>query len=251
MNIAFMAKIGWRMEKERHKLWVDVLNHKYSRGKEGISSIKEKQGASNLWRGINAAKQSLTKGVCMHVYNGNHVSFWNDHWIDKKSLRELSNTKVPDTHINRMVADYWQQGVGWKWEELQGKLSEEIKERMQLMILSNDANGRDEAYWALENSGNFSTSSAYHNTNLGNIAMQDEGWEKIWKLKIPNRIKTLLWLTRHEKLLCNEERRKHHLTWDGSCAVCHNGCETVEHAIKKCPEARSIWRKLLGDGEVR
>lgn len=78
MNMAFMAKMGWRIEKEKDKLWVHVLSHKYNGGNEGINGIVEKQGSSNIWKGTNEAKQILRKGIRMHAYNGKEVRFWED-----------------------------------------------------------------------------------------------------------------------------------------------------------------------------
>lgn len=36
MNTAFLAKIGWRMEMEKDKLWVQVITNKYARRKAGL-----------------------------------------------------------------------------------------------------------------------------------------------------------------------------------------------------------------------
>lgn len=56
MNTAFLAKIGWRMETEPDTLWGQVIATKYAGGEPGMHGIKEKRGASNLWRGICESK---------------------------------------------------------------------------------------------------------------------------------------------------------------------------------------------------
>lgn len=56
-----------------------------------------------------------------------------------------------------------------------------------------------------------------------------------------------MWLARHERLLCNHERRRRHLTSDGNCPVCHDVDESVEHVLRLCPKAKEIWKQLLGD----
>lgn len=142
------------------------------------------------------------------------------------------------------VVDYWQSGEGWKWEEIWDKLPEEIIDKMEIYILNDSENEGDETYWELENSGNFYVSSAYYIINNNNIAMQEKGWENIWKIKVPSRVKTFLWLARHEKLPCNKERRRRHLTMDGGCAVCINEKKTVEHIIRKYTKAREVWEGL-------
>lgn len=47
MNTAFMAKLGWRMMKEKEALWVKVLVNKYIGGDNYIDNIKHNSGASN------------------------------------------------------------------------------------------------------------------------------------------------------------------------------------------------------------
>lgn len=55
-----------------------------------------------------------------------------------------------------------------------------------------------------------------------------------------------MWLVRHGKIMCNEERKKRHLTVDENCHTCANEVEIVEHFVKRCPIAKSIWKSLLG-----
>lgn len=94
-------------------------------------------------------------------------------------------------------------------------------------------------------------SSAY------NIATNDIGstveaakWNKIWKLKTPNRIKTFIWLVRHGKILTNNCRRSRGLTDDDRCWNCPNEVEDIDHVLRKCPRAMEIWATVLSNHYV-
>ncbi|CAN1136739.1 Putative ribonuclease H protein At1g65750 [Linum perenne] len=71
--------------------------------------------------------------------------------------------------------------------------------------------------------------------NAGTVIL--EAWKSVWKWSGPNRIRHFLWLTIQNKLLTNDERRRRHLTEDGSCRRCGNQCEDVNHIMRECPAA--------------
>ncbi|XP_031111997.1 uncharacterized protein LOC116015970 [Ipomoea triloba] len=55
VNLAIMAKLGWRLMKESESLWAKVLKSKYAHGKHRFEIFNAKKGSSNAWRRINAA----------------------------------------------------------------------------------------------------------------------------------------------------------------------------------------------------
>ena len=70
MNLALMAKIGWRILTKKKSLWSKVVAKKYIKGTMEISKFTRKQNASNIWKGITAAGNLLSKGTRRKVYNG-------------------------------------------------------------------------------------------------------------------------------------------------------------------------------------
>ncbi|VFQ84939.1 unnamed protein product [Cuscuta campestris] len=247
MNISFIAKLGWKIQTEPNQLWVKVLMAKYANGEEGIHNIKPKAGASNVWRGLVKAKQVLQRGISMQIGNGQKTLFWHDRWIDQTSLKD----QVPldrQVHINEgKVASMWIPEVGWNWERI-GDLPDDLKNKLTCCYITDD---EDECYWQPSATGKFSVSSAYELTNIDGLDMQDTGWVKIWKLKIPNRIRAFLWLARHERLACNAERYRRHLAEADTCPSCVDKSESVEHIIRDCPNIKRIWNKLLGTSIVQ
>ncbi|WCJ20597.1 LINE-1 retrotransposable element ORF2 protein [Euphorbia peplus] len=67
----------------------------------------------------------------------------------------------------------------------------------------------------------------------------------LWKLKIPQCLKTFAWLAVHGRLLTNLERQRRHLIDSGYCARCNQADESVCHVIRDCPLSANLWRDLL------
>lgn len=142
-------------------------------------------------------------GVRFSVHNGRKARFWEDSWVDREKLVGWAPPNLTEIERNRVVADYWQHGRGWKWDIIGDRIPEEVRSRMDIMEIKDDELDDDEAYWTMEDSGKFTVSSAYQHINSGNIVLQDKGWSTLWAVKAPNRMKAFMWLVRHEKILCN------------------------------------------------
>ena len=75
VNIAFMAKLGWKILTDKKDLWTQVLTSKYIRGKVTPEKFMRKRGTSNAWNGIAEANSLLKKGLKVKVYNGKDTLF--------------------------------------------------------------------------------------------------------------------------------------------------------------------------------
>jgi hypothetical protein len=93
-------------------------------------------------------------------------------------------------------------------------------------------NEPDRLIWKLTNSGAFSVKSFYLAMQFNEVVP----YKFMWKVKIPLRIKTFLWLMLKKSILTITEREK----CEKRCLFC--GCnETIKHLFFKCPLARYIW----------
>ena len=78
MNLAFLAKLCWRMLQEKESLWVRVVSQKYIHNDAQVTSFKPKTSPSNVWQGLIRAAPVLNMGVRGLVTNGRDMSFWLD-----------------------------------------------------------------------------------------------------------------------------------------------------------------------------
>ena len=113
-----------------------------------------------------------------------------------------------------------------------------------------DGCGEDIQIWAHTSNGSFSVKLAY-NIFFDGYDQANSPWKLIWKLQIPPKLKTFLWVLCHGKLLTNVQRTKRNLTLDDQCPLCHNSKESLAHLFKDCPAARSVWNSFTLPHSVR
>lgn len=104
------------------------------------------------------------------------------------------------TNPNAKVAEYWRNGE-WNIEFRRNFGISEQMEWEQLVNLTDGVvldNQRDIAKWALEKNNNFSTKSLYR--FLAFQGMQSKSMYRIWKIKIPLKIKIFLWQMSNDRL---------------------------------------------------
>lgn len=152
---------------------------------------------------------------------------------------------VPDAEINKTVDEYWRPECGWDWNLLQQYLPMTTLDELRAALIDEEAESEDQICWREESSGSFSVRSAYsimrHDTNAPEAAK----WNAIWRLKITNRIKVFLWLTRHKKLMTNSMRMRRGMTTSDGCWLCHNAREDIDHVLRRCTAADEVWRMML------
>nr|GMD41081.1 putative expansin-B14 [Ipomoea batatas] len=140
------------------------------------------------------------------------------------SYQSIVEGDIQDAHDSLCVADYWDRETGWDREQLRDILSEDMMKKLDLYILSLVEEDVDAYYWLFEESGNFSISS-----------MLLQSYELL-----------------HGCILCNEERKRRHLTPNGNCPWCSDTCEDVEHdATRQVSYGRNSWESGSFKGWIR
>lgn len=168
-----------------------------------------------------------------------------DCWLDDKPLSNFLLRSISLPELYATVSEYWEVGHGWKWDKLKDLLPDTWNAKFSAVMLW-DYNGcEDDRCWGLEPGGNFTIRSAYRITREEHERNEDDEWGKIWKLKIPNRIRMFIWLVKHKKILCNAERVRRNFTSNANCFFCAGQAEDVDHLFRKCKQARAIWERLL------
>lgn len=109
-----------------------------------------------------------------------------------------------------------------------------------------DPNIGDLLYWRGSNFGQFSINHALTLFRNEDEAANDPKWDLAWKAPVQQRVKVLLWLVLHDKLLCNANRLKRKLTEDPSCQRCSHNEETLLHLLRECPSSKHIWKSIGG-----
>ena len=67
---------------------------------------------------------------------------------------------------------------------------------------------------------------------------------KVWKMKVPPRIKVFGWLTYHEKILTAENLQKRGWNLSSMCVLCRANTESIRHLFSECPFSLEIYSIL-------
>ena len=72
-NLALLAKLNWRIYKEKEALWANVILKKYCSVDKRRSSNPNKLPASSNWKAIKVGFQTFANGICWGVGNGTRI----------------------------------------------------------------------------------------------------------------------------------------------------------------------------------
>jgi hypothetical protein len=96
---------------------------------------------------------------------------------------------------------------------------------------------QDDIFWTLGTKKRFTVKSVYD----GLTKNENELYHKrIWKGKIPAKIKIFLWLMSCNALLTKDNLMRRNWQGDSSCMFC-DYVETIPHLFFQCPIARVVW----------
>jgi len=91
--------------------------------------------------------------------------------------------------------------------------------------------------WKLGKSNSFTVKSIYNGLSKAESGIYHK---RIWKGKIPAKIKIFLWLMTNNAILTKDNLQKMKWQGDPSCAFC-DCVETVSHLFFQCPVVKVIW----------
>lgn len=93
-------------------------------------------------------------------------------------------------------------------------------------------------YWK---GGKFSIKSVIIIMRYETDVMDDHSWDMVWKTPAQQRVRALLWLSCHDRILGNSNRFKRNMTDNPKCYTCGES-----NILRDCPAARLVWKKMGG-----
>ncbi|KAK8986392.1 hypothetical protein V6N11_009952 [Hibiscus sabdariffa] len=141
-------------------------------------------------------------------------------------------------------------GEDWDWIRLQGWLPASILEKLAACPIPKSSLGDDIPGWRWKDNRCFTVGSAYEYLMTEEARHSSSHWKRIWKLRVPHRVRVFMWLVAHRKLLTNDERVRRHLAIFAECSICGAGVEDIDHVLRRCTKARALWMQVLGDAHI-
>ena len=113
LNICLLASWLKRYEKDKNKLWRELIDYKYKTNKPNIFQDNS-VGSSVFFKGFMSAVHATKMGYRWIIGNGKRVRFWEDNWLGSSSLAiQYWSLYRYVNEKNQSVADLWD-GVNLK-----------------------------------------------------------------------------------------------------------------------------------------
>jgi hypothetical protein len=237
MNWSLLCKWLWEIEMGEG-LWQEIVRKKYIK-EHCVSQLKVKPTNSPVWNDLLKVREIYLQGRVMVVGNGKMTDFWRDTWCGACSLQDKFPELFEICNENSLsVAGMAQRGWRlsfrrWLDERKQNQL------RRLLDMINSFAIGRedDRPKWNWEKSGSFSVKSTYKHL------FSDESNEpnkRIWRAKIPLKIKLFMWLVFQNAILTKDNLLRRGWSGDEKCMFC--SCdESITHLFFECSMAKYVW----------
>lgn len=105
------------------------------------------------------------------------------------------------------------------------------------MLPPSHEKGDDKHLWSGYQGGVFTISSAYSLLCGFNDDALDDGWSKIWSLKVPERVQSFIWLVKHDRIITDYMKSKM-LIGEHWCTVTDDVATTI-HVFVRLPSGKS------------
>lgn len=191
-------------------------------------------------------RNPLKKGTKWSVGDGKSVDLWFDWWCGNSPIVE----RIPGLHtqIPMKVEEIIDNGR-WNLVNIDHLLSNEVRNEILNTVLPVFSQTMDHPVWADSQNGTCFASNAYDFINDESNDLKE--WQWFWKLKVPQKFKTFLWLIFHNKLPTNLLRFRRGITNSDLCPRCNNSSENLDHLFKDCPKAIELWDSVPSGQQMR
>ncbi|CAL1354334.1 unnamed protein product [Linum trigynum] len=245
VNLAMLAKCGWRLLTEKETLWTQLMRSKYGKDRANLDLLKPIKGSSFTWNSISRTGELLRKGCAWNIHKGNLTRFWSDVWISQVPLQEVATGPIPEEDKQAAIVEFVDDEGAWITERFNTILSADVTDRITALAVDPLASEDDVLFWRLTSDGHFSTKSAFQLLQPATTSDQTKMWKALWKLQVPERVRCFMWLVAHSRISCNEQRVKRHLSPSPFCYRCSSQVETPIHILRDCPPAAFLWTRTV------
>jgi hypothetical protein len=147
---------------------------------------------------------------------------------------------IPESLQSVKVNDLVDSEGKWNWNLISNWIPEEILRKIAAISPPREEYGDDERVGIGGNSCGYSVANMYN--NLCGYHGEDDNslWNNVWRLKVPERVRTLVWMMNHDRLLTNSLKNKTGLS-HAVCGYCGDEEETIIHVMRDCPKAKELW----------
>uniref|UniRef100_A0A803QIF3 Reverse transcriptase zinc-binding domain-containing protein n=1 Tax=Cannabis sativa TaxID=3483 RepID=A0A803QIF3_CANSA len=249
-NLSMLGKQGWRLMTRPNSLVAKVFKARYFPNGTFFSA-ELGNNPSFVWRSLLEAQDLVRKGTRWCVGSGEDINVLHEPWLPCEEQPFIESTH-PGL-LGSKVCNLMEVGGGSWDKEILDDLFEERDKKLILDIPLHSTQGRDKLHWIHETSGFYSVKSAYK--LLQKVQgrwqqLEDEQtkfWTKFWRLKIPPKVKNLVWRAGRECLPTLKQLRLRRVDVQALCPICRVAEESIEHALLLCTQPKLVWDRRHRD----
>ncbi|KAM6544107.1 hypothetical protein CsatB_008554 [Cannabis sativa] len=241
-NLSLLSKQGWRLLCKPHTLVGRLFQARYFAGKDFLRA-ELGSNPSFVWRSIFETVDMVRMGARRRVGNGSTIHILSDPWLpcDENPRVSSNHPALLDHNVDALM-----ETDCFAWDvDLVRDLFNTRDAQLILSIPLNSSRSDDVWFWSFESSGNFSVKSMYrHLQQRKEDDLQLVGsdfWGKLWRLKVPPKVKDLVWRAASNCLPTKSMLRYKRVNIDATCPVCSSSNETILHRLVDCSFARACW----------
>jgi len=251
-NVAMLGKQGWQLQTNIESLVSRIFKVRYYPTSNYLDA-KLGHNPSFVWRSIHSAKMVVRQGARWKIGTGFNIPIVNAPWIGSGSsippvgedILNLQSYTVG--HLIDQEVKVWNEQLVWHLfvdETAQQILNTLLHQQVQ----------SDKMIWKAEKNGRYSVKSAYRicvEEVINNEHLQKPGyWSGIWKLKVPPKVKNLVWRICRYCFPTRVKLRNRGINCPSECVFCADPHEDSYHILFHFQmvvdtwHAANIWHEI-------
>jgi len=249
-NLAMLGKQGWKFITEPDSLESRIFKARYFPSSSYLTATVG-HNPSYVWRNIMRARFIVRGGARWSIGTGATIPILNEPWL---SNGEFIGSDIPSAHfvhnftVNSLMNLY---DKSWNEQVVRQVFSDDIANKILHTPLISQVD-EEKIIWKAERHGRYSIRNAYRlcvSELIDSSYNYRPGyWTGIWNLKVPPKVKNLIWRMCRGCLPTRVRLLDKGVTYPTNCASCDSTHEDLLHVFFACPFALKVWNRtgLLG-----
>lgn len=242
-NIALLGKHCWRFMHQPQALVSRVFKASYF-ADTYFQKASKGSGGSYIWSGLHTAKESLIEGFRWVVGDGEQIVAVKDPWLRRKSDFKVECSHTYEGGSEKVSSLFVRGEKKWNVDLVKSRFLE-VDATTILAVPIPQSAGSDRVGWTHSVDGHYDVKSRYKlwykNNISSNTVFQSEGWNKIWRLNIPHKIRVFLWRLCWNNVPVRNRLRHKGVDVSILCPMCDNDVEHLLHVFFDCQFAAQCW----------
>ena len=246
-NDAMLDKQVWRLLDNKTSLFHRFFKAKFFPN-GSILDAKEGNG-SFAWKSILKGREVIKKGVQWRVGTGSLIRIYHENWLPdlySKSVVSPRDFLGSDARVSVLIDNDHR---CWMKETIDNI----FLPHEAALILSIPLSLRtceDQFFWPHNPDGSYFVRSGYRwlmeeelkeEPSTSDLSTTRSIWKGVWSLRVPSRVKTMLWRAGSDTLPSKANLMKRKITTEDLCSGCKLKSETIFHALAPVWSSRFAW----------